>query len=483
MKTRHLSVGDMEGIEFKAKIDDPSIELRRCVSGSGTSIKIFVSDPEVFENLRPLSWYDARNINPSSVFQLRSWQSVNWFLQEQPKILYRWRGYNYGATRDIDQMPNRFAYSAEFHPAPEDFTPLPGGLSQECELLNEIAPYKAIFWRYIPKRKSKEVGFEGTRQPAEVITVNGILISSVSHHERGAEIRVDDELLGGGPIVSVVRPSLAIFDPAGVCPLNLQRDSIAFEKMDINVKLFRSILTKHFFNFQKEIGKSFSFKLYLDLCHRIRFHRGVSYRGQFPPVAITRDGIFLATPKFFYQLKIHTVFFVSINKGDDFDKLENLISGGEALLVRFANENVGIQSQMAWLRGAFTGGTSGSNSYASYAGFPRLRQLQNVSIILNESWKLTNEKGKLRKDILSDLICMSVGESHCLIRSALDVLQTDVLVDRAIALLGKLPQSVEIAAWSLDDTPIEITEPVIASVWGDVFGGPIAVPLIIGNAN
>ena len=75
VRTRHIDRSQQEGIEFTARIDDSVVELRRSSAPSGTSIKVFITNSDVFDALRP---HASRESMKEGVVQLEIWNSINW---------------------------------------------------------------------------------------------------------------------------------------------------------------------------------------------------------------------------------------------------------------------------------------------------------------------------------------------------------------------------------------------------------------------
>lgn len=109
VKTRHFSRPESDGLEFKARIDDPTIELRRCIAPIGTSIEIWVSDSNVIDKLRPSDLPQDKEQQKADIL-LDSWEEVDWFIQSFPRVECKWNGYDVRGQADI----SRTRFSAKF---------------------------------------------------------------------------------------------------------------------------------------------------------------------------------------------------------------------------------------------------------------------------------------------------------------------------------------------------------------------------------
>jgi hypothetical protein len=239
VKTRHFMRADDEGIEFKARIDEPNIELRRCHAPAGTSIKIWVSDPQVLDELRPRRLHQDDE-QPAVEIELDSWEEVDWFTQSFPRVECRWDGYDRSLQSDFPRQ----RVLAKFLSENSSTTPQVGSTIPTWERLPNAEPYKDIYWKYEPAVKRSNGNSTWWVQPNDEVTVNGIRVQEISsyHHPGASLLRIADDNFGVGPMYQMRRPSLAIFDPAGICPINLQRSAVAFDRMGMDLILAKDIL-------------------------------------------------------------------------------------------------------------------------------------------------------------------------------------------------------------------------------------------------
>jgi len=146
VKTRHVQSNTTDGLEFKAKIDDPTVEiLRSPIEEPGTTIKVWINNPQVINELRPRISNDSPQLIDEHT--LEEWEQVDWFTQAAPKILYLWDGFTKAHT---SKSTNKKRYKAKFTPnknlvptteeeiITDNWTPLP-----------DPEPYLSIIWKYI----------------------------------------------------------------------------------------------------------------------------------------------------------------------------------------------------------------------------------------------------------------------------------------------------------------------------------------------
>src|SRR5262249_22181393 len=150
------------------------------------------------------------------------------------------------------------------------------------------------------------------------------------------------------PRYRINRPSLAISDPAAICPLNLQRDSIAFERMETEQRLARDILREHVLNVSKVAQSIAGVGGLVRLCKELYSFRDVDYPGQIEPLCCTKAGYTLASPVFFSELGIRTIIFVDGATKDTALGFSH-IGDTEAVLLR--NSQTGAASYFEWFRG------------------------------------------------------------------------------------------------------------------------------------
>lgn len=423
VRTRHFRKPDNEGLEFKARIDESSIELRRCECPAGTSIKLRVSDSEIINSLRPGGLYhiDKESKDPKI---LASWNKIDWFLQSSPRIEYRWKGYD----RDTQSDGTRIKVSAKFLPKKKNYVPLSEKSYPSWERLAEVEPYKDIYWKYAI---------------AEKVSVNGIKVQDINYYSPDNTLNIPDSRVGAGQQFTINRPSLAIFDPAGVCPINLQRSAVAFNQMDMDLTIAKDIVNKHL---KRLIEKTQSISTLTDfykLCNKQEDSNDINYQGLAFPICATLNGIFLASPNVFSELKIKTLYLASSSIKTIFStKLADTLQEGEALVFRRAGS--GLQNDLAWFRSILSVDHSDSRDIV------QLSKSASIYIMSIKTWKLANEPGRVRKEIINKIKTLSYkDDSKNVVAISGKEKMAETMLSRCNAILDVLGGDSEIGGWSL----------------------------------
>lgn len=405
---------------------------------------------------------------------LNSWSAVDWFVQSVPRIAYRWNGYNRPLHTTYSETP-RISFRAEFHPPADNFVPLPSVDHPDWHVLTEPSPYEAILWRYMTRVKNINGDSEYEIFSSNEVTVNGIRVQRVSQYDQSGKIALSKEDIEGGPMYALQRPSTAIFDPAGICPINLQRSSVSFDRMGIDTNMAKAVLREHLKQFKRLGLTCDTLGNFAKLCNAITKQPGVQYQSQVGPICVTSSGLFLASPTLFIERKVHTLFFIDTAVSPSSPLLTNLLQEGEALMLR--QKQSGTQADLAWFRSIFSGDGSSTYSYARTAGLPCLRQSTQISAMLTKKWKFANEKGKVNRDILRSLQNTALKKAHTLVRSGLDE-EINILIPRIEAILGSLSSNSEVAAWKLDEhQPYENNRPMLHDLWVEIFDDLIPSPV------
>ncbi len=468
VKTRHVDGSELEGVEFKARIDDPVVELRRSKAPVGTSIKVWVSDRNVFRKLAPS--HLVSNLDGGTVTELDDWHSVDWFAQEKPNVIYRWNGYNKAAEEDYPPGP-RVRVRAEFKVRKETIVPIPGSATLDWNILEDAASYKTILWRYIkPKRRSKSKTFE--IQPTDEITVNGIRVQNIGGYRSAAiKISSDDRV---SPEYSLSRPSMAIFDPAGVCPINLQRSEVAFEKMGVDTQLAKAILGNHLRQFPKFVAKVTTFDDFERVAQNIRNYRGLTYAGHVTPVCASIKGLFLSTPKFYVDLRVENLVFVVVSDSFKSKKISTVLRKGEGLLLR--TKSMSSQAELALFRGLLAN-DFGWDWYARTAAIPQLRRRFSLCAILRSTWNSANETGKVHRSIMDSLEHQPLSKGHVWVMSG-DIDAAKKSIPRAQNIFDSLGRNTEVAIWGLDEQqPFAEAKSLLSTTWIEIFGSAYIGPV------
>lgn len=459
VKTRHFKRAENDGIEFKARLDEPNIELRRCVAPSGTTIKIWVSNPKIINKLRPaLHHFDDQ---PDAEVSLDKWDEINWFIQTAPRVEFKWDGYN--ASKNAPYP--RFKVLAKFFPKEKDCVPLAGTLTASWVRHPNAEPYKDIYWKYVEPVKNTNGDSSWMVQPNDEVTVNGIKVETISRrmYHKAWRLDIPSDIQKESPDYSVKRPTLAIFDPDGICPINLQRSAIAFERMGMDLTIAKNVLAMHLQLLIKQAESSNSATEFYSLCSKLVESRDVLYDGMASPIVASSMGIFLASPSVIGNLKIETLYFAGTSKKSISDiKLFDLLQDGEGLI--FRNTPEGIQNDLAWFRGIL----SENNGPYHPTFFPKILKITAAAIMPLATWKLANEKGRVRQDILKGLNPASFKDDAVEV-SLGNQKEADKLLARCKAIRDALGNDAEICGWLLQKGLNDANESnLLKEIWLEV---------------
>ncbi|MBO4123693.1 ATP-binding protein [Cupriavidus gilardii] len=469
VRTRHVDREEADGLQFTARIDDSIVELRRCSAPVGTTIAVRVADPKVLDRLRPFIPREmaatTQGVQDSIV--LKQWADVDWFAQSRPRVKYVWDGFNVSEP-EYDRPKIRIR--AEFRPPSDNLVPLRDGPMGDWHSLPEPNPYEAIFWRFhVDRHEHAREGIVYEQLSSAEITVNGIHVQKIGRYAHSAAfINIPIKSIEFGPQFILARPSIAIFDPSGLCPINLQRSAVAFDKMGIDERLATDILSHHVKEIVDEARACLTVSDFRQLCRRLAKQETVVYQGQVSPVCATSTGITLSAPHALAELKVDVLYFVNTSKNADPTFLKDILEDGEALIFREGNK--GIANDLSWFRGFFTSDAI-HTWYSSLAGFPYVRRRAAVSIMPNRMWQLANEKGKVNRQILQTLQHRNHNGGSVLVTAG-DANAAMELVHRLDKLSALFGTESEVAAWAV----VQGTEPpeqrsLLYSIWGQTVGG------------
>lgn len=451
VKTRHAERSDSEGIEFTAKIDDPVIELKKSNLPAGTSISVWVNNPAVMSSLRPFQHPIDQKTYGTGHIVPEAWKAVDWYASLIPKITYEWTGTLQLYTASYDQINAKahvtFTPSAGLAPSTES----PGWHS-----IPNPSPYRKILWQYPPGKKGSHRDHEYLLTEPSHIVVNGIRVQEFSRHHRGSQISLGNNDDYEGPFFEVDRPSMSILDPAGACPINLQRSAIAFDRMGTDDTLTREILQVYLDEVKILAPKTLSLKTYEEYVRSIyglRDSRGVSYVGHaIPPICATNRGVFLASPSFFKALNIHTLFFVDVDDVSiESKQLKSFLADGEAFFLR-ADRHLGIQATLAFFRSIFQ--NHSPFWHDSTRGFPNLEHASHFGYWSKEEWAYVNVKGRVSRNILEGLEIHSELETSVLIKDKQSRLTNgDIHTLRRVK--NAIQSKANVAAWKISHSNTE----------------------------
>lgn len=188
VSTRHIGTATDSGLAFKATIDSDQIQLNRHVRPVGTTVKIRISDEKVWSRLMNARWDWNTVPMPEDASDLSHW---DWYCLADPTV--RRLIIRGGETQRLTQRWTVPEPESELPPAWHRLT-VPG--------------YKDIHWTQHSK--------------LPLIICNGIIVERRHRYERGSPA---SEGLRLAP------PTISIFDPDGLLPLNLQRTELALGQL------------------------------------------------------------------------------------------------------------------------------------------------------------------------------------------------------------------------------------------------------------
>lgn len=439
VRTRHMDRDETEGIEFSARMDDPIVELRKCVAPAGTSISIFISDSKVLNFLSPLTSTEPNTINQKDkTIDIRKWERVDWFAQAFPPVIYRWSGFHKLFDPTTGSQTSE-KLRGEFKPT-RGLIPV-DGVDDGWVALSEPHPYKSLLWKYPEPAKRRHKDYEYLASEKCGIVVNGIRVQSVASTEM---LEIGSSYLREGPHFAIARPSLAIFDPSGVCPINLQRSAVSFSKMQIDTQLAKSILATHLQRILLCAPDVVTCKSYLTLANSILALPGLRFGNPIlPPICATSNGFFLATPRFFSELKIQTVMFMG---AEDLPEapLDQFLSEHEALFIRSDFLN-GEQSTLGWFRSLYGGHLNGQYG----ADFPPLSTNGACGYLRANTWKMANVAGRVSRAILRRIKVVDTNEDLVLLSTS-EKKSFDSSIQRLKDLHSFFPKTKELALWKIE---------------------------------
>jgi hypothetical protein len=472
VRTRHIDRPDKDGIEFRTTIDEPVVQLMHCSAPAGTMIRVEISNPQVLNELRP--HFSGYSVPPDEVI-LDAWPAVDWFVEETPSVVYRWSGFHLTKKNAELYATKPKRVKCEFRSNALDFVPKSFSGDAGWNVLSEPSPYAGLLWQYKSERLVKSVDVEFKHTPRNEIVVNGIRVEVINSYDTNAFVSIPEAECISGPLYEIFRPTISIYDPAGVCPINLQRSSVSFNRMGIEGKLAASILESLFSDLVKVCERVVTIGDFLDLCTRISDFPGVKWGGEIFPFGWTSSGVFLANPSAMSSFSISTVFFLDGKFSDTSIALTDIFKDGEALFLRNKPRKVGPRSRLGWFRGIFS--PLSDAYYARGIGIPLIRPTAQVSVMPIEKWEFVTEKGKVSRNLMGYLR-NELYNSQAMIVCAGDVANIDGLQSRCLTLWHLMESDSEVAAWATESEAVFDDFPsVLLDAWMKIFKGPSFAPV------
>jgi molecular chaperone HtpG len=207
VQTRHITSCESDGIEFTARIDDSTVELRHCKAPVGTTIVVRIDNADVINSLRPF-FADSLLEKTIETQVIENWSDIDWFAQREPAVEYYWNGFNSDFFVENPSAERR-RVSGKYLRQEKKFIPgktedLTSNLSWRP--LSEPLPYKAIFWEK-PKNTNPDVGSNYWVDRGAVY-VNGLFVENVDYKNDTLNSPDSRIILRTG--YKIARPSLSI---------------------------------------------------------------------------------------------------------------------------------------------------------------------------------------------------------------------------------------------------------------------------------
>jgi molecular chaperone HtpG len=451
VKTRHALSNAAEGLEFKAKIDDPTVEILRSPKEEhGTTIRIWIDNPQTMREIKPVIY---NNINAKDQpILLEHWDHVDWFSQSSPKIIYLWEGFT-------ESPPKRV--KAQFF-ATKNLVPEDKLLAEENDwtTLPDPAPYQRILWKYHNEYRYNQF----TKKPeSEICTVNGIKVLDSSKAQYGQKTRINTETRPSKDSFTyyINRPSIAIFDPLGVCPINLQRSAISFERMGIDETLKASILEKHIVEV-KEFTKPLNSILSTLKVERFLRHReDIHYPNICCPLAISNNGYTIATKENLEKLKVKSIFVARVNEQILDIDFRKILQDGEYLL--FFSD-----TSKSYLLSIFRGVFSSTYHHITDTGLPKFKVTSACAIIDKKTSQDILKKGTIASSILKDIKTKELSDHTLFSQNSTTSNSSDEILKRTAQIHTLLGKGITILSWAISAHPKKEPNPQeITNLWNE----------------
>jgi hypothetical protein len=456
--TRHVDRSEFEGITFSARIDDPVVELKRCAAPIGTQIKIFVSDSAVFNNLRP-NFINYEKIIGGAV-DLTSWQEVDWYVHALPQVICLWTGYDLP-----ENSPQQRTMCSATYKLRDEFT-VPDMVEDAIgwHALPDPAPYQRIIWRYNEEALARpKYGYV----PDE-ISVNGIRVESLYEYGPAETyVHLREPLVGASPRFRITRPSMAISDPAGICPINLQRSSISFERMGTEERLAEAVFKFHFERIKASAVPS-TLAEFDAFSNEFKTSTGIRYLSQIGPICCAHKGVMLLSVGNLRRSGVTKLIFVDCDLSEVTSSIKDLLREDEVLVLR-AQEG-GAQAYTSWFRAYFSAEPYNVHSYYnSEVGIPYLKCVARGISMTEENWLYINAKRRVARYILNRVENRIVDNRvFAYIGSSTGA---DRIQQRCDDIVRVLPEDAEVGIMSIEKWDEANSEDsLIEKVWRTEFG-------------
>jgi hypothetical protein len=303
----------------------------------------------------------------------------------------------------------------------------------------------------------------GKVKPPRYAVVNGIRVEVLSLDEARLALGKSD---AEGPVFSVSRPSMAIEDPAAVCPINLQRSAISFDRMGMDSKLGKHILRHFLSDLLPKYDPDAPTDTFTVFLAQAQSSRGVKFHGcASSPFAVTPEGVLPVTPRFFAELGIRTLYFVDTKRPPK-NASQSFLASSEALVFRVASRDAGEQANLSWFRALFSGTES---LRSAYSGLPLLDRFNEFGLVTAETWKLVNVRGKVAKSITGRLEVHKKPGSRALLL-AKDAVPSPTALARLDTVAAEFEHDTEIGVWLLEPKQQNATPSLLVDVWLEIVG-------------
>jgi hypothetical protein len=447
IKTRHITASEKDGIEFTARIDDPVVELKRAEAPIGTTIRISITHKNIINRLRP---YGLSSTQEGRVKKIKYWSEVDWFVQKFPPIVRRWSGYNLSEIAATRDGRARVQCEAEFELQEIDVVPNQPVVEPGWTALENLSDYSGVLWRYKPEIMQNKDDEDDILYGTDEVVVNGIRIRHLSRNDDYVKLPEGETLCGA--MYAVRRPTMSIYDPAGICPINLQRNQVAFSKMGLDKELARSVIANHL----EELSNFMGSKLpdYGRVSKYLMSSKGLFYLGQLSPVFLNRNGIYLSSLHALLNQNVQTLFFLSLDADRVPEKFQAHLNPGEACILR-TEAGAGSKASLAWFRAIFSPNGSQSYSYSRDVGAPLIDPISQSAVMSKLRWEQAT-KGKKVSRYIVEALDFEVREKGRVY--ATNDLGNSLVKERLDELISVLPDDAELAMWVIEKPEVVVKD-------------------------
>jgi len=246
----------------------------------------------------------------------------------------------------------------------------------------------------------------------------------------------------------------------GACPINLQRSSISFSRMDIDDKLALSILKKHIQELRIAVAKRKTTDSITEVIEILKSRPDISYHGYCYPLAATKRGYTISTRQNLRSLKTRTIYIVKISTHIESQTFEKLLNKDEVILFY---SDTSMQITLSIFRATFT------NNFGHLydTGIPESPSLSSCCIVQKETSKEISKKGKVAASILKPITKLE-NNTHTLFKKEKSAdKDSKKLIERTEFLYKALGENIDIFAFNTPQSQKQIEDCLITELWNN----------------